>query len=668
MVTEDDVRRIAPPLPATTGKPSCGTPGFPPETAAPTATAAATAERDDAAVAADADTADGAGVETGADPEERATGRDHARGMGRAAVVAGVLPILVAGFRATARGWTPTGDDAYSAVRAHDVFSSNIPLLGTWSSASIFTGHQINHPGALHFDLLAVPVHLLGHGPGTAVGMALVNAAAVALVGWLVARRLGAPGAVLAMVATTLLTCSMGSEMLYDPWSQHAPLLPFTLFLVAVWCVAAGDPVALPIMVVAGSYALQTHLSYAILVPGLAVFALVGLAAMCRWQRRHDPSGPTPARGRTLRWLGVGAVTWLVVTAQPLVEQFTAGGEGNLTALARSRAAEAPTPSLGAGVRALGGTVVLPPAWLPPSYGSPSYHLDGSGRPTWLAAAGLAALALALAALGRRAWRRGSTTVAAGMATAGVALALGLVSIDQAPTRWGMAPTYLRWLWPLGMLVWLALAVAVRDEVRARRRGPATVGVGPPAAPADGSTTAGTGATGATRDRTTGRWGLALGLALTAVVAAATQPTVDHGAASPPWTVDAIHQIDEAVLAAVEDQPGVLVELSGTIAVGATGPAVFAVLQDAGVPFYVDDVPLVRQLGTDRVYQPGEATVRLSVRSGPADRARPGERLVAESVPRVAGSERDPLPADRIIKVYVSAVGDDSVASDRTGR
>ena len=96
--------------------------------------------------------------------------------------------------------------------------------------------------------------------------------------------------------------------------------------------------------------------------------------------------------------------------AQPLVEQLVADrdGEGNLTALVRSRNAPAPTPGLGHSVRALGGTLAVPPAWLPPSYGSPSFHLDGSGRPTWLAATGLLALTLALVVLGIRARRRGS--------------------------------------------------------------------------------------------------------------------------------------------------------------------------------------------------------------------------------------------------------------------
>jgi hypothetical protein len=545
------------------------------------------------------------------------------------AVAVGVLPILVAGVRAAARGWTPTGDDAYSAVRGWDVLSSNPPLLATWSSASIYTGHQINHPGALHFDLLAVPIRLLGHGPGTAVGTALVNAAAVATIAWLMTRRRGAPGAALAMAGATLLTWSMGSEMLYDPWSQHAPLLPFALFLVAVWCVMAGDPVALPVMVAAGGYALQTHLSYTMLVPGLATCAVGALVTTTLWRRRNDPATWRRQRRRTWTWSAIAAGTWLAVAAQPLIEQLTAGGEGNLTALARSGGAEAPTPSHAASLRALAGTVALPPAWLPPSYGDPSFHFDGSGRPTWLAGTSLAALALLLVTLAGRAWRRRSPTVVAGTTTALVALALGFLSIDEAPTRWGLAPTYVRWMWPLGMVVWLVVAVAVVDELTARRHDEA---------------------------RTTARRAAATGLAIAAVAAIATLPTVDNGAASPPWTVDAAHQIDDEVVAAVEGEPGVLVEMSDQVAVGATGPALFVALQRAGIPFYVDDVPLVRQLGPDRAYLPGDATVRLTVRSGRDDVPALDERLIAESRPRVAAHERDPRPDEQVIKVYRSPI------------
>jgi hypothetical protein len=93
----------------------------------------------------------------------------------------------------------------------------------------------------------------------------------------------------------------------------------------------------------------------------------------------------------------------------------------------------------------------------------------------------------------------------------------------------------------------------------------------------------------------TARWA-AVGLAATVVAAAATVPTVDNGTAASPWTVDAIHQVDDDVVAAVDGESGVLVEMGGHLVVSASGPALFGVLQDAGVPFYVDDVALVRQL------------------------------------------------------------------------
>jgi hypothetical protein len=566
---------------------------------------------------------DGQNVELDEHGNDGSGSPDRARAIGWVAIVVGVAPILLAGVRAAWRGWTPTGDNAYSAVRGWDVFSSQPPLLGTWSSASLYTGHQINHPGALQFDLLAVPVHLLGHGPGTAVGMAMGNAAAVGLVGWLVLRSLGGAAAATAMAFAGLLTWSLGSEMLYDPWSQYAPLLPFALFLVTVGCVVAGDLAALPIMVVAGGYALQTHLSYSLLVPGLTGFALAAVAASSIRQRRRDAAGWRRARGRTLRWTAIGAVTGLAVWAQPLVEQLSGAGEGNLAALARSRSAPAPTPSLGDSVRALGGTVAVPPAWLPPSYGSPSFHLDGSGRPTWLAASGLLALTLALVVLGVRAWRRGSPAVAGATATALAALVIGFMTVDRAPMRFGIVPTYLRWMWPLGMVVWLAVGLALLDEVWSRRQARVA---GPVPGPGLG--------------RPTARWA-SVGLAATAVTAAATVPTVDNGTASPPWTVDAIHEVDDDVAAAVDGEPGVLVEMGGHLAVGATAPALFGVLQEAGVPFYVHDVALVRQLGVDRAYEPGDATVRLVVRGGRADRARPGERLVAENDPLSGAEERE---------------------------
>jgi hypothetical protein len=521
------------------------------------------------------------------------------------AVLAATVPIAVAAGRAVAAGWEPTGDNAFSAVRARDVFTTDPPLLGTWSSASLYTHRQINHPGPLQFDLLAIPVRLFGSGPGTALGIAAINAVAIVLLGWLVRRLLGDTAAIIAMAFSALLAWSMGSEMLFDPWSQHAPLLPFALFLVAAWAVFADDLVALPVLAISGSYVLQTHLSYIVLVPTLAAVA-VGAQA---WRLRRD------RESRRAKWLAIGLAAVLLCWAQPLVEQASAmvsgDGEGNMAALWRSRDADAPNPGAGSALRMLGGTVAVPPAWLPPSYGEPSFHLDGSGRPTWLAGLALAALAAALVAAGRRAKQHSEPALAAGTTVALVALAAGYVSIVCAPTRWGATATYVRWMWPLGMVVWLVLAAAAASEPEGR--------------------------------------GLARPVLVLAAVAAlgASLHTVDHGSGSPRWTVEAADAIGDDVVAALDGHDAVLVRLNIDLASGAAGPALFATLQEAGIEIYVDTPALVRQLGDDREYAPGRADVVVTIRGDTfADVRHPRER-------RVAAWEGDDGVGARKVTVYM---------------
>ncbi|HEY8545929.1 MAG TPA: hypothetical protein VIL36_12810, partial [Acidimicrobiales bacterium] len=245
------------------------------------------------------------------------------KGAALLATFAAVAPILLAAGRGALDGWVPTGDDAFSGVRAWDVFTGHVPLLGTWSSASTYTELDINHPGPLHFDLLAIPVRLLGHGPGTAIGTGLINATAVLGIAWLLHRRGGAPATTVGMGLGACLAWAMGSEMLYDPWNPYVTLFPYACFLVAVWGVADLDRAALLVMVVAGSYVLQTHLSYSILVPGMAVLGLLVAAVRLWLRRRADGDAWPPVRRRALRWLGGAAALGLVLWLQPVIQQFT---------------------------------------------------------------------------------------------------------------------------------------------------------------------------------------------------------------------------------------------------------------------------------------------------------------------------------------------------------
>jgi hypothetical protein len=52
------------------------------------------------------------------------------------ATIAAVLPVLVAAARAVGTGWMPVWDNAFPAIRAWDVFSGELPLLGTRSTAA----------------------------------------------------------------------------------------------------------------------------------------------------------------------------------------------------------------------------------------------------------------------------------------------------------------------------------------------------------------------------------------------------------------------------------------------------------------------------------------------------------------------------------------------------
>ena len=95
-----------------------------------------------------------------------------------ATAVAAALPVIVSTVRGLTAGWVPLSDQAAAATRAYDVFTSETPLVGPWSSSSTSLGEPTYHPGPLLYWLLAVPARL----PVAAfpVTMGVVNTAAVA--------------------------------------------------------------------------------------------------------------------------------------------------------------------------------------------------------------------------------------------------------------------------------------------------------------------------------------------------------------------------------------------------------------------------------------------------------------------------------------------------------
>lgn len=506
-----------------------------------------------------------------------------------------ILPILVAPIRANRRGWMPYGDDAYFSVRAWDVFSRDIPLLGTSSSGTgRVTRYGINHPGPLQFDLLAVPVRLLGHDLGTALGQALVNAAALAVVAWLCSRLLGRAGAAVAMAGGALLVWSMGSEVLYRPWGPYAVVLPFLLFLVAVWCSLAGDRAALVVLVVAGSYCLQTHLSYALLVPGLVLLA-AGWTIVRLVRPAGAPGGAAAPRRALYRGAGLAVLVGAVAWTQPVIDQIA--GRGNLAALARSAGGGAATPGLGPSIRRLAETVALPPAWLPPTFSSPPGPMDPP-PPMGTAAPALVLLAGATAVLAWRAARRGSHAVAAGGVTSLAALVLGLGTLVRSPLFAGIPIHQILWLWPLGLFAWLVIAVALVDELASLRTPPRLLA------------------------------GAACAVAVIAGIAAVPARVGIHEPFA--WARPGVRAIEDDVVEAVRGKGPILVEMPHSESTTLLGPAMLPALQRAGVPFLVRDDTFVRTLGERRRFEEGDAAWQLTfVGDAAPEPPGPQHRLVA---------------------------------------
>ena len=84
-------------------------------------------------------------------PSTGAAGRDIPT------LVTGLLAgaVVLMGAVASAKGWIPTGDDAFLSLRTRHLFSTDPILLNNASSAGPSAGSQYNHPGAFPLTLLA---------------------------------------------------------------------------------------------------------------------------------------------------------------------------------------------------------------------------------------------------------------------------------------------------------------------------------------------------------------------------------------------------------------------------------------------------------------------------------------------------------------------------------
>jgi hypothetical protein len=503
----------------------------------------------------------------------------------------------VAAVRALLAGWQPLGDNGILLVRARDVGTAHHPLLGSWTSASLVLDTHVNNPGPLYFDAVAPTIKLFGPWVGLALGVMLVNMAASSLAVVMARRLTGTESMVAAAVVVVGLQWALGSALLFDIWQPNALVLPFFAFLIVITVLATGDLSVAPWAVGIGSLVVQTHMSHIVLV---AVLSLLGTAlGVWAWRRRDD----APSWRRPLLWAGVvAALAW----AQPVYEQFTSRGEGNLSRiLEAATSSEAPPIGWDRATRLIAEITTLSPWFTRASYADavPPTTPDDPIVGIVGVAMGLVTLALVAAAVvAVTVWaaRSGRRSLATMVGVSGVALATAYVALAISPVNHiAVALHQMRWLWPIAALVTAAGLTALFTAARARpglHRGV-----------------------------------VAAGAVVALVVAVANLPTHVSEASGPNDTIDYLDSGRELMgqLGVLEGRGTVLYDPSPLLFAEPYSGMTFAEMQDRGIPFVFDDEGFIRQFGEGR-RNDGDAVLRLwQVEGSAALEVPPGAERVA---------------------------------------
>ncbi|MCU1430374.1 MAG: hypothetical protein JWL83_4374 [Actinomycetia bacterium] len=237
------------------------------------------------------------------------------------------VPLLVALVVLHQPRWYPLGDIAQTELRVRDVWSHHPPLVGLPGRIGTYP-NQGSHPGPLSFYALW-PYYQLFGGSSFALQCASAGLQFTAMVAalWIAWRRGGvrmvlAIGAVLAVLAHNL-----GVDILVEPWNPYLPLMTWVVVVLAVWSVCCDDVVMLPVVAVAGSFCMQTHVSYIAPVGGLAALSMVWTVIYARSHRAEPDVRRRVARSAALA-VGLGVLAWV----PPVVEQITSSN-GNLSQL-----------------------------------------------------------------------------------------------------------------------------------------------------------------------------------------------------------------------------------------------------------------------------------------------------------------------------------------------
>lgn len=547
-------------------------------------------------------------------------------------LVAGAVVLM--GAVASAKGWIPTGDDAFLSLRTRHLFSTDPILLNNASSAGPSAGSQYNHPGAFPLTLLA-PVTLIG-GPGSlALATAIVNAAWLALIAFMVRRIAGTTAQLGALFGLAVLVWSMGGTFLIDPWNPTYGILPVATMVVAAWGTRLGHTRMLAVTVFAASVAFQTHLSLTVLSAAVGAWALLGVVVDGYRARRDERVDDLR---RTIRALGLAVVVGLVVNAQMLVDQVF--GTGNLGKIIEGTGFKEATVSLRQIAGVLASKLILRPMWLRGSWDGPVLPADEPS--TGAIVLGLLVVGI-ITVLAIRAARRRSPELVTLFGVLGVAFVSSSLVATRFPLRIGIPLPYFRWVWPLAA-IWAAAAAASLyaspDLWRAF-------------APADESKRRSAGA-------------LVVSALTIVVLGIAFVPTNVDISPNPAWAQDISRDFSAAAVRETSDREPVVIDQSIQEAALWVIPALMDQLDAAGVEVRADDAVLVQQTD-DRYRASGSERWHLATRGGlQIDDAPPGGREIARHDALSASQRRE---LDRLVDDLGPALeGPEAIRLTATGR
>ncbi len=363
-----------------------------------------------------------------------------------------LVPVLATIAIHAGRSHLPVQDFALVDLRVRDVWSADIPLVGTYSRFGW------NHPGPAMFWLIALfsgpfgrPAWATVVGSAVLQGVAIVAAARLA---W-VRGRLGLTIGVLAVLG--LGYAAAGSDLLRDAWNPYVAFPFFVLFVLELWSVALGDTRQILWAGLVGTFLAQTHVGY---VPFVAVGGLWAAGHLAVDVRRG--ARPPALARRVSTTAAVVALVWIPV----VVEQVRHGTIGLLVTYFVSDSGPAIGVRRGAGL--LADQFRVPPPWLGGSARFDAFHRFATpASPFWLL------IAVALVAIGAFAVARTRSVedrrlleLASLFAVVGV-VALARISGD-------LAPYLFLWRIPVALLVVLA-AVRASTRLVVRPRGRAAL-------------------------------------------------------------------------------------------------------------------------------------------------------------------------------------------------